>query len=106
MIDFFFWTLIILVVADIALSMFVRKHHDEILKTLEKSEKNGIKIVKAKVEKYQDCFYFFNAETDDFILQGSTKDELDGKLKYIPGTKILVVDGEPDVLDEIKAWQY
>ena len=55
---------------------------------------------RVKIEQYNDTFYLFNADTDEFIGQGRTMQEIAEKVK---GEVILnVMEGDPDVIQRFK----
>ena len=55
---------------------------------------------RVKIEQYNDTFYLFNADTDEFIGQGRTMQEIADKVK---GEVILnVMEGDPDVIQRFK----
>ena len=55
---------------------------------------------RVKIEQYNDTFYLFNADTDEFIGQGRTMQEIAEKVK---GEVVLnVMEGDPDVIKRFK----
>lgn len=99
-VDTFFWALLLFLVFRILAGWFSR-HIDDRLEQIN-AEINEIKKVykRVKIEEYHDTFYLFDADTDTFIGQGRTMQEIADKIR---GEMVLnVMEGDPDVIARFK----
>jgi hypothetical protein len=92
----FFWFLVFWFAFQIFGGMFNR-HVNNKLEEIN-AEIDEIKQVykRVKIEEHYDTFYLFNADTDEFIGQGRTMQEIADRVK---GEVVLnVMEGDPDVI--------
>ena len=94
--EVFFWMLVFWFGLQILSGMFQR-HIDAKLEEINAEIEDIKKVYKrVKIEEYQDTFYLFDAETDTFIGQGRTMQEIADKIR---GEMVLnVMEGDPDVI--------
>ena len=100
MLEAFFWFLVFWFAFQIFGGMFNRHIETRIEKL--NAEIEDIKRVykRVKIEEYHDTFYLFDADTDTFIGQGRTMQEIADKVK---GEVVLnVMEGDPDVIARFK----
>lgn len=75
---------------------------DSILADAEKSNKPL--IIRARVEEINGVFYFYNKDSGEFLVQGKNLQELlDHSESRWPGATVQVVDGDKDVIAQLKA---
>ena len=100
MLEAFFWFLVFWFAFQIFSGMFNRHIETRIEKL--NAEIEDIKKVykRVKIEEYHDTFYLFDADTDTFIGQGRTMQEIADKIR---GEMVLnVMEGDPDVIARFK----
>lgn len=85
--EIFYWVIGSLVVGT-AFGWFLREQHAirVVHKMFENAEKEAAKqadenTIKAKLEVHHGHFYMFNQETDEFLAQGETAEELSATLR-------------------------
>ena len=109
--NFILYTVIVIAVfiAGIVYGWGLRERHakriaDSLLKELEsdidsKMQEHKKSLIPIKIERHKDVFYVFNNETDDFMGQGATKEELESVLaSRFPGKRFMAL---PDNLKEM-----
>jgi len=77
---------------NIAVKIMIGMRVAETEKTVELKEKLIKMIHTIKQEKHGDIYYWFDIETDQFLAQGRTDDELIGVLKQRFPTHIFIVN--------------
>ena len=95
-IEVLFWMLVFWLALQVFGGMFNR-HIENKIEELN-AEIDEIKRVykRVKIEEHYDTFYLFNADTDEFIGQGRTMQEIADRVK---GEVVLnVMEGDPDVI--------
>ena len=95
-VEVFFWMAVFWFAFQIFGGMFNR-HIETRIERLN-AEIEDIKNVykRVKIEEHYDTFYLFNADTDEFIGQGRTMQEIADRIK---GEVVLnVIEGDPDVI--------
>jgi hypothetical protein len=100
LLEAFFWFLLFWFAFQILGSMAHRRIQTRVeeLNDEIKAIENVYKRV--KIEQYNDTFYLFNADTDEFIGQGRTMQEIAERVR---GEVILnVMEGDPDVIKRFK----
>ena len=99
-IEMFFWMLVFWFGLQILGGMFQR-HIDTKLEQLDAEIKEIQKVYKrVKIEEYHDTFYLFDADTDTFIGQGRTMQEIADRVQ---GEVVLnVMEGDPDVIQRFR----
>jgi len=99
-VEVFFWMALFWFALQIFGGMFNR-HVENRIEQLNAEIDEMKKIYKrVKIEEYHDTFYLFDADTDTFIGQGRTMQEIADKVK---GEVILnVMEGDPDVIQRFK----
>ena len=55
---------------------------------------------RVKIEEYHDTFYLFDAETDQFIGQGRTAQEIAERIRN--EITLNVIEGDPDVIERFR----
>lgn len=55
---------------------------------------------RVKIEQHQDTFYLFDAETDQFIGQGRTAQEVSDRIQG--EVTLNVIEGDPDVVEKFR----
>ena len=92
----FFWALLFWLVLRVFGGMFNR-HIENRIEQLNAEIEEIKKVYKrVKIEEHYDTFYLFNAETDEFIGQGRTMQEIADRVQ---GEVVLnVMEGDPDVI--------
>ena len=95
-VEAFFWFLVFWFAFQIFGGMFNR-HIENRIEQLNAEIEEIQKIYKrVKIEEHYDTFYLFDADTDTFIGQGRTMQEIADKVK---GEVVLnVMEGDPDVI--------
>jgi len=94
--EVFFWMLVFWLALQVFGGMFNR-HMENRIEQLNAEIEDIKKVYKrVKIEEHYDTFYLFNADTDEFIGQGRTMQEIADKVK---GEVVLnVMEGDPDVI--------
>ena len=94
--EVFFWMLVFWLALQVFGGMFNR-HMENRIEQLNAEIEDIKKVYKrVKIEEHYDTFYLFNAETDEFIGQGRTMQEIADRIK---GEVVLnVIEGDPDVI--------
>lgn len=95
-----FWALVFWIAFRI-LGTMIGQHLDNKLKELD-AELTAIKKIykRVKIEEHHDMFYLFNADTDEFIGQGRTAQEIAERIR---GEVVLnVMEGDPDVIKRFR----
>jgi len=60
-------------------------------------------IIRARVEQHDGMFYFYNNESNEFLVQGRTLPELIERLEVRQsGVTVQVVDGDEDTIANLK----
>jgi len=97
----FFWALVIWFGLQIFGGMFNR-HVENKLEQLNAEIAELERVYKrVKIEEHYDTFYLFNADTDEFIGQGRSMQEIAERVR---GEVILnVMEGDPDVIKRFKS---
>ena len=96
MIEAFFWFLVFWFAFQIFGGMFNRHIETKIEKLNAEIKEMQTIYKRVKIEEHYDTFYLFNADTDEFIGQGRTMQEIADKIK---GEVVLnVMEGDPDVI--------
>ena len=95
-IEMFFWMLVFWFLFQILGNLFNR-HLDNRLEQINAEIEEIRKVYKrVKIEEYEGTFYLFNADTDEFIGQGRTMQEIADRVR---GDVVLnVMEGDPDVI--------
>lgn len=103
MLDFFlgcvFTFCLIHIIATIRIKMIEKRVEKKINETLDEFRKA---IIKSRIEVVNGMYFLYNRETEEFIAQGTTFDELEkaAKLKYpdklfhVPHKELMAVTGE------------
>ena len=99
-VEVFFWMLFLWLVFQVIGGMFQR-HIDTRLEQLNAEIEEIQKIYKrVKIEQHHDIFYLFDADTDTFIGQGRTMQEITDRIR---GEVVLnVMEGDPDVIKRFR----
>ena len=99
-IEVLFWAVVFWLAFRI-LGAMISQHLENKLKELD-AEIAAIKKTykRVKIEEHHDMFYLFNADTDEFIGQGRTAQEI---AELIRGEVVLnVMEGDPDVIKRFR----
>ena len=64
-------------------------------------EKVNENVIEAKIEEHHGQFYLFDKNTDHFLAQGYTAQEIGDKMKK--KLQVYVTAGDPDVIQRFKA---
>lgn len=96
----FFWALLLLLVLRI-LAGWTSRHIDDRLEQINAEIEEIKKVYKrVKIEQHHDIFYLFDADTDTFIGQGRTMQEIADRVR---GEMVLnVMEGDPDVVKRFR----
>ena len=98
------YMILIMIIKDVLIWFLVQRYRDRIendlIKVLQQTQEN---LVEVKVEKYEECFYFFRADNNGFVVQGNSKQEVLDKIKCKP-IKLVIVDGDQEVLSQLSDW--
>jgi len=96
----FFWFLVLWFGFQV-LGGMAHRHIDAKLEEINAEIEDIKKSYKrVKIEQYHDIFYLFNAETDEFIGQGRTMQEITDRIR---GEVVLnVIEGDPDVIKKFR----
>jgi len=96
----FFWALLLFLVIRI-LAGWTSRHIDDRLEQIN-AEIEEIKRVykRVKIEQHHDIFYLFDADTDTFIGQGRTMQEIADRVRG--GMVLNVMEGDPDVVKRFR----
>ena len=70
-----------------------------IMRAAEQQENTEKKELRIKVEKSKDMFYVFNDETDQFIIQGTSREDIGRELMKIHPDTTFVID--PNNVEEV-----
>ena len=100
LLEAFFWMLVVWFALQI-LGGMAHRHLDAKLEEINAEIEEIKKVYKrVKVEEYHDMFYLFNADTDEFIGQGRTLQEIAERVR---GEVVLnVMEGDPDVIQRFR----
>jgi hypothetical protein len=100
MLEAFFWFLVFWFAFQIFGGMFNR-HMETRIEQLNAEIEEIQKIYKrVKIEQHHDIFYLFDADTDTFIGQGRTMQEITDRIR---GEVVLnVMEGDPDVIKRFR----
>lgn len=100
LIEAFFWFLVFWFAFQILGSMF----HKRVQARLEEldAEIEDIKRVykRVKIEQHHDMFYLFNADTDEFIAQGRTMQDIRERVRE--DIVLNIMEGDPDVIQRFR----
>jgi hypothetical protein len=101
LIEAFFWMIVFWFACQILGGMFNR-HVENKIEQLNAEIQDIQKVYKrVKIEEHYDTFYLFNADTDEFIGQGRSMQEIADKVR---GEVVLnVMEGDPDVIQKFRA---
>ena len=92
----FFWFLVFWFAWQIFGGMFNRHIENRIEQLNAEIDEIQKTYKRVKIEEHYDTFYLFNADTDEFIGQGRTMQEIADKIR---GEVVLnVMEGDPDVI--------
>jgi len=96
----FFWALLLLLALRI-LAGWTSRHIDDRLEQINAEIEEIKKVYKrVKIEQHHDIFYLFDADTDTFIGQGRTMQEIADRVR---GEMVLnVMEGDPDVVKRFR----
>lgn len=99
-IEVLFWMLVFWLALQVFGGMF-NQHIERKIQALDAEIENIKKSYKrVKIEEYHDTFYLFDADTDQFIGQGRTVQEI---TERVPGEVVLnVIEGDPDVIQRFR----
>ena len=100
MIEAFFWALLFWLALQVIGGMFNQRINAKLEEI--NAEIEDIKRVykRVKIEQHHDIFYLFNADTEEFIGQGRTMQEIADKIR---GEVVLnVMEGDPDVIKRFR----
>ena len=94
---FLFWYAIGWFVFNFLVAPWLKERLEGRIREMEQEIEDIKQVYKrVKIEEYHDTFYLFNADTDEFIGQGRTMQEIADKVK---GEVVLnVMEGDPDVI--------
>jgi len=96
----FFWFLVLWLAFQIFGGMFNRHIETRIEKLNAEIEEIQKIYKRVKIEQHYDTFYLFDADTDTFIGQGRTMQEIADRVR---GEMVLnVMEGDPDVVKRFR----
>jgi len=99
-IEVFFWMAVFWFALQIFGGMFNR-HVENKLEQLNAEIAEIERVYKrVKIEEYHDTFYLFNADTDEFIGQGRTMQEIRDRLHK--DLVLNIMEGDPDVIQRFR----
>lgn len=81
-------------------------HHrlERDLEEIEKVLKDSVDLIPCRVEQHDGVFFVYNNETNEFMAQGSTLNELRERIKdRWKDQRVSVVAGDQAVLEQLKA---
>lgn len=91
-----------LVLRTMALIM-LRKIQKQLHQVLAEAEESAVTI-RARVEEHDGVFYFYNNESNEFLVQGSNLQELIDHIEARkPGATVHVVKGDESTIAQLKA---
>jgi stalled ribosome rescue protein Dom34 len=70
---------------------------------MQKAEEKPVETnkINVKIERKNDIFYLYNMETDEFLTQGSSKEEIQSNLKQRYGNVNMAFHATPDNIKEV-----
>jgi hypothetical protein len=98
---FLFWYAIGWFIFNFVVRPWAQSRLEERIRELDQEIADIKKVYKrVKIEQYSDTFYLFDAETDQFIGQGRTAQEVSERIR----TEITlnVIEGDPDVIERFR----
>ena len=79
----------------------VRKMQKMMKRAEEETSKPPINKITVNIEKHNNMFYLFNKETDEFVIQGKTKEEILENLKKRFGNVDMVFHATSENIKEV-----
>lgn len=87
----------------IAVSMLHSRLEND-LKEIEHAIRDSVDLIPCRVEQHDGVFFVYNNDTNEFMAQGSTLDELRERIKARwKDQRVSVVAGDEAVLEQLKA---
>jgi hypothetical protein len=100
-VEVFFWMAVFWFAFQIFGGMFNRHVENKIERLNAEIQEIERVYKRIKIEEHYNTFYLFNADTDEFIGQGRTMQEIADKIR---GEVVLnVMEGDPDVIQRFRA---
>lgn len=97
-------TIVAMIVVDVLVWFLLRRRREQIeTELIEMVQQAQDRVIEVKVEKYEECFYFFRADNNGFVVQGNNKQEVLDKINHNP-IKLVIVDGDQEVLSQLSDW--
>ena len=97
--EVFLWLVLFWLVLKL-IETYLKAKNEALNKELEAlKDKIQHKFIHVNIEKHGDVFYLFNKDTDEFVAQGATMEEI--KLRCEQRYKNLIVVCDNDVLENI-----
>ena len=85
-------------------NMIIKKFQRALNSVVSDLEEKESLIIRARVEEDNGVFYFYNNDSNEFLVQGSNLQELLEHLESRkPGTTVQVVDGDKETIAHLKA---
>ena len=74
---------------------------NKMLQQVEQESKKEPNKISVKIEKHNDVFYLFNMDTDEFLIQGKDKEEIQTNLKRRFGNVDMAFHATSDNIKEV-----
>jgi lipopolysaccharide export LptBFGC system permease protein LptF len=98
---FLFWYAIGWFLFNFLVRPWAQSRLEERIRELDQEIEDIKRVYKrVKIEQYGDTFYLFNADTDEFIAQGRTMQEIQDRVRE--DIVLNIMEGDPDVVQRFQ----